>query len=35
MAARAGVRVPDVVAVGLGPEDDALLVTHQPDLGAA
>jgi uncharacterized membrane protein YbhN (UPF0104 family)/tRNA A-37 threonylcarbamoyl transferase component Bud32 len=32
MAAKAGVRVPDVVAVGLGPEDDALLVTHQPDL---
>jgi uncharacterized membrane protein YbhN (UPF0104 family)/tRNA A-37 threonylcarbamoyl transferase component Bud32 len=30
LAARAGVRVPDVVSVGLGPEDDALLVTHQP-----
>jgi uncharacterized membrane protein YbhN (UPF0104 family)/tRNA A-37 threonylcarbamoyl transferase component Bud32 len=32
MAAQAGVRVPEVVAVGLGPEDDALIVTRQPDL---
>jgi glycosyltransferase 2 family protein len=32
MAARAGVRVPDVVTVGLGPEDDAILVTRQPDI---
>jgi uncharacterized membrane protein YbhN (UPF0104 family)/tRNA A-37 threonylcarbamoyl transferase component Bud32 len=31
-AAQAGVRVPEVIAVGLGPEDDALLVTRQPDI---
>jgi uncharacterized membrane protein YbhN (UPF0104 family)/tRNA A-37 threonylcarbamoyl transferase component Bud32 len=31
MAAQAGVRVPEVVAVGLGPEDDALVVTRQPE----
>jgi uncharacterized membrane protein YbhN (UPF0104 family)/tRNA A-37 threonylcarbamoyl transferase component Bud32 len=32
MAAQAGVRVPEVVSVGLGPEDDALVVTRQPDI---
>ena len=32
MAAQAGVRVPEVVTVGLGPEDDAVLVTRQADL---
>jgi uncharacterized membrane protein YbhN (UPF0104 family)/tRNA A-37 threonylcarbamoyl transferase component Bud32 len=32
MAAQAGVRVPQVVTVGLGPEKDALVVTCQPDL---
>jgi glycosyltransferase 2 family protein len=32
MAAQAGVRVPDVVTAGLGPEGDAVLVTRQPDL---
>ena len=32
MASQAGVRVPEVVAVGLGPEDDALVVTRQPDV---
>ena len=32
MAAQAGVRVPHVVTVGLGPEDDAILVTRQPDI---
>jgi uncharacterized membrane protein YbhN (UPF0104 family)/tRNA A-37 threonylcarbamoyl transferase component Bud32 len=32
MAAQAGVRVPGVVTVGLGPENDALLVTRQPDV---
>jgi uncharacterized membrane protein YbhN (UPF0104 family)/tRNA A-37 threonylcarbamoyl transferase component Bud32 len=32
MAAQAGVRVPDVVTVGLGSEDDALVVTRQPDI---
>ena len=32
MAAQAGVRVPEVVAVGLGPEDDAIVVTRQPDV---
>jgi uncharacterized membrane protein YbhN (UPF0104 family)/tRNA A-37 threonylcarbamoyl transferase component Bud32 len=32
MAAQAGVRVPEVVTVGLGPEDDALLVTRQPNV---
>ena len=31
MAAQAGVRVPDVVTVGLGPEEDAVLVTRQDD----
>ena len=31
MAAHAGVRVPEVVTVGLGPEEDAVLVTRQPD----
>jgi glycosyltransferase 2 family protein len=31
MAAQAGVRVPAVVTVGLGPEGDAVLVTRQPD----
>ena len=32
MAAQAGVRVPEVVTVGLGPDGDAVLVTRQPDL---
>lgn len=32
MAERAGVRVPDIVAVGLGPDDDAVLVTREPDV---
>jgi hypothetical protein len=32
MAAQAGVRVPEVVAVGLGPEDDAILVTRQAEV---
>ena len=32
MAAQAGVRVPEVVTVGLGPDDDALMVTRQPDV---
>ena len=32
MAAQAGVRVPEVVMVGLGPDDDALLVTREPDV---
>ena len=32
MAARAGVRVPEVVTAGLGAEGDALLVTCQPDV---
>jgi glycosyltransferase 2 family protein len=32
MASQAGVRVPEVVSVGLGPEDDALVVTRQPDI---
>ena len=32
MAAKAGVRVPEVVSAGLGPDDDAVLVTHQPEL---
>lgn len=31
LASQAGVRVPEVVTVGLGPEDDALVVTRQPD----
>jgi glycosyltransferase 2 family protein len=32
MAAQAGVRVPEVVTVGLTPENDALVVVRQPDL---
>ena len=32
MAARAGVRVSEVVTVGLTPEDDALVVLRQPDV---
>ena len=32
LAAQAGVRVPEVVTAGLGPEDDAILVTRQPDI---
>jgi glycosyltransferase 2 family protein len=32
LAAKAGVRVPEVVAVGLGPEDDAVIVTREPDV---
>ncbi|HEY2985791.1 MAG TPA: hypothetical protein VGJ38_16665, partial [Jatrophihabitantaceae bacterium] len=32
MAAQAGVRVPEVVTVGLTPEDDALVVVRQPDV---
>ena len=32
MAAQAGVRVPEVVTVGLGPEDDAILVTQQEEV---
>ena len=32
MAAQAGVRVPEVVIAALGPEDDALVVTRQPDV---
>jgi glycosyltransferase 2 family protein len=32
MAAEAGVRVPEVVTVGLGESGDALLVTRQPDV---
>ena len=32
MAREAGVRVPEVVTVGLGPQADAVLVTRQPDL---
>jgi uncharacterized membrane protein YbhN (UPF0104 family)/tRNA A-37 threonylcarbamoyl transferase component Bud32 len=32
MAAQAGVRVPLVVAVGVGPQDDAVLVTRQEDV---
>jgi glycosyltransferase 2 family protein len=32
MAAQAGVRVPEVVMVGLGPDGDALLVTREPNL---
>ena len=32
MAAQAGVRVPGVVAVGLGPDDDAIVVTREPDV---
>jgi uncharacterized membrane protein YbhN (UPF0104 family)/tRNA A-37 threonylcarbamoyl transferase component Bud32 len=32
LAEEAGVRVPGVVTVGLGPEDDAILVTREPDV---
>jgi uncharacterized membrane protein YbhN (UPF0104 family) len=32
MAAQAGVRVPQVLTVGLGPDGDALVITRQPDL---
>jgi glycosyltransferase 2 family protein len=32
MAERARVRVPEIVAVGLGPDDDAVLVTREPDV---
>jgi glycosyltransferase 2 family protein len=32
MAAQAGVRVPEVVTVGLGPDGDALLVTREPNV---
>jgi uncharacterized membrane protein YbhN (UPF0104 family)/tRNA A-37 threonylcarbamoyl transferase component Bud32 len=32
MAARAGVRVPEVVIAALGPDGDALVVTRQPDV---
>ena len=32
MAAKAGVRVPDVVIAALGPDRDALVVTRQPDV---
>jgi uncharacterized membrane protein YbhN (UPF0104 family)/tRNA A-37 threonylcarbamoyl transferase component Bud32 len=32
IAAKAGVRVPGVVAVGLGPEDDAMIVTREPEV---
>jgi glycosyltransferase 2 family protein len=32
MAAQAGVRVPEMVTVGLSPEDDAVVVTRQPDV---
>ncbi len=32
MAAQAGVSVPEVVMVGLGPDGDALLVTREPNL---
>jgi uncharacterized membrane protein YbhN (UPF0104 family)/tRNA A-37 threonylcarbamoyl transferase component Bud32 len=32
MAAQAGVRVPAIVTVGLGPENDAIVVTRQPDV---
>jgi uncharacterized membrane protein YbhN (UPF0104 family)/tRNA A-37 threonylcarbamoyl transferase component Bud32 len=31
LAAQAGVRVPQVVTVGLGPDGDAILVTRQPE----
>jgi uncharacterized membrane protein YbhN (UPF0104 family)/tRNA A-37 threonylcarbamoyl transferase component Bud32 len=34
MAAQAGVRVPEVVTVGLGPEEDAILVTRQAELAS-
>jgi uncharacterized membrane protein YbhN (UPF0104 family)/tRNA A-37 threonylcarbamoyl transferase component Bud32 len=32
MAAQAGVNVPEVVAVGVGPDDDALVVMREPDI---
>jgi uncharacterized membrane protein YbhN (UPF0104 family)/tRNA A-37 threonylcarbamoyl transferase component Bud32 len=32
MAAQAGVRVPAVVTVGLSPQNDAIVVTDQPDI---
>src|SRR5207245_10474792 len=32
MAAKAGVRVPEVVIAALGPNGDAIVVTRQPDL---
>jgi uncharacterized membrane protein YbhN (UPF0104 family)/tRNA A-37 threonylcarbamoyl transferase component Bud32 len=32
LAAQAGVHAPSVVTVGLGPDDDALIVTRQPDI---
>ena len=32
MAAQAGVRVPEVVIAALGPDGDALIATHQPDV---
>ena len=32
MAAQAGVRVPEIVSAGLGPQGDALLVTRRPNL---
>jgi uncharacterized membrane protein YbhN (UPF0104 family)/tRNA A-37 threonylcarbamoyl transferase component Bud32 len=31
LAERSGVRVPEVVTVGVGPDDDAIVVTRQPD----
>ena len=34
LASQAGVRVPDVVTVGVGPDDDAILVTRQPEIGS-
>ncbi len=33
LASQAGVLVPEVVTVGLGPDKDAILVTRQPDIG--
>jgi glycosyltransferase 2 family protein len=32
MAARAGVRVPEVVTAALGPDGDAVVATYQPDI---
>jgi len=32
MAAKAGVRVPEVVIAALGPNGDAIVVTRQPDI---
>jgi uncharacterized membrane protein YbhN (UPF0104 family)/tRNA A-37 threonylcarbamoyl transferase component Bud32 len=32
MAAHAGVRVPDVVTAALGPDGDAVVATHEPDI---